>query len=47
MWRGDRDFIEALMSGEHRPGRYAGWIAEPKTRINHKPGDFEWVKIAI
>jgi benzoyl-CoA 2,3-dioxygenase component B len=42
----DRDFIESLMSGEWSPGEYAGWIAAPKTRINHKPGDFEWVKIA-
>lgn len=34
------------MKPEFRPGRYASWIAEPRIRINHKPGDFEWVKLA-
>ncbi len=42
----DRDFIESLMQPEMRPGRYASWIAEPRVRINHKPGDFEWVRLA-
>ena len=42
----DRDFIESLMVAEWTPGKYASWIAEPRTRINHKPGDFEWVKLA-
>jgi benzoyl-CoA 2,3-dioxygenase component B len=42
----DRGFVESLMKPEFRPGCYAGWIAEPKTRIHHKPGNFEWVKLA-
>lgn len=42
----DRAFIESLMKPEFRPGRYASWIAEPRSRIDHKPGDFEWVKLA-
>jgi benzoyl-CoA 2,3-dioxygenase component B len=42
----DKAFIESLMKPEWRPGEYAGWIAAPKTRINRKPGDFEWVKLA-
>jgi benzoyl-CoA 2,3-dioxygenase component B len=42
----DKTFIESLMKPEWAPGRYANWIAEPKTKINHKPGTFEWVKLA-
>ena len=42
----DKAFIESLMKPEWEPGRYANWIAEPKTRIDRKPGDFEWVKLA-
>ena len=42
----DRAFIESLMKAEFRPGHYASWIAEPRIRINRKPGDFEWVKLA-
>jgi benzoyl-CoA 2,3-dioxygenase component B len=34
------------MKPEWAPGKYANWIAEPKTKINHKPGTFEWVKLA-
>ena len=41
----DREFIESLMQPEMRPGAYASWIAEPRVRINHKPGDFEWVRL--
>ena len=42
----DRDFIESLMQPESTPGQFAGWIAPPKTGIDNKPGDFEYVKIA-
>jgi benzoyl-CoA 2,3-epoxidase subunit B len=42
----DKTFIESLMKPEWAPGKYANWIAEPKTKINHKPGTFEWVKLA-
>ncbi len=42
----DNEFIDSLMVPQWQVGKYAGWIAEPKTRINHKPGDYEWVKLA-
>ena len=42
----DKTFIESLMKPEWEAGKYANWIAEPKTKINHKPGTFEWVKLA-
>ena len=42
----DKAFIESLMKPEWAPGKYANWIAEPKTKIDRKPGDFEWVKLA-
>jgi benzoyl-CoA 2,3-epoxidase subunit B len=42
----DRDFIESLMQPESTPAKFAGWIAPPKTGIDNKPGDFEYVKIA-
>ena len=42
----DRDFIESLMKPEFEPGKFASWIAPPKTGIDNKPGDFEYVKIA-
>jgi benzoyl-CoA 2,3-dioxygenase component B len=42
----DRAFIESLMKPEFAPGKFASWIAPPKTGIDNKPGDFEYVKIA-
>jgi benzoyl-CoA 2,3-dioxygenase component B len=42
----DREFIESLMQPEFEPGKFAGWIAPPKTGIDNKSGDFEYVKIA-
>jgi benzoyl-CoA 2,3-dioxygenase component B len=42
----DADFIAGLMRPEAEPGRFAGWIAPPKTGIDNRPGDFEYVKIA-
>ncbi len=43
---GDREHIESLMSAEFRRGEYADWIAPPRTMINRKPGNFEWVRLA-
>jgi len=43
----DRAFIESLMKPEFQPGKFASWIAAPKTGIDNKPGDFEYVKIAV
>jgi benzoyl-CoA 2,3-epoxidase subunit B len=42
----DRAFIESLMKPEFQPGKFASWIAAPKTGIDNKPGEFEYVKIA-
>src|SRR5262249_21796955 len=41
----DRAFIESLMKPEFQPAKFASWIAPPKTGIDNKPGDFEYVKI--
>jgi benzoyl-CoA 2,3-dioxygenase component B len=42
----DRAYIESLMKPELQPGKFASWIASPKTGIDNKSGDFEYVKIA-
>jgi benzoyl-CoA 2,3-epoxidase subunit B len=42
----DRSYIEGLMKPQSTPGEFASWIAPPKTGIDNKPGDFEYVKIA-
>ena len=34
------------MKAEFEPGKFASLIAPPKTGIDNKPGDFEYVKIA-
>ena len=41
----DNRYIESLMQPEHRPGKFANWIAPPRIGIDSKPGDFEYVKI--
>jgi len=41
----DGEFIASLMKPESRPGKFAGWIAEPRVGIDNKPGDFEYVQI--
>jgi benzoyl-CoA 2,3-epoxidase subunit B len=41
----DGDFINSLMAPEMEPGRFASWIAPPKSGIDNKSGDFEYVKI--
>jgi len=41
----DLAYIESLMVPETTPGNYAGWIAAPDRGIDHKPGDFEYVKL--
>ena len=43
----DGAFIESLMKPCWEPGKYAGWISPPKVGIDSKPGDFEYVKIAV
>ena len=41
----DGVFIESLMRPVYDPGAFAPWIAPPKTGIDGKPGDFEYVKL--
>ena len=42
----DGEFIASLMKPVYEPGRYASWIARPKSGIDNKPGDFEYVRMA-
>ncbi|HVC53846.1 MAG TPA: benzoyl-CoA 2,3-epoxidase subunit BoxB [Stellaceae bacterium] len=42
----DNAFVTSLMRPVTEPGRYAPWIAPPRTGIDNKPGDFEYVKLA-
>jgi benzoyl-CoA 2,3-dioxygenase component B len=42
---GDYGFVQSLMSGRVvEPGKFANWIAPPRTGINNKPIDFEYVR---
>ena len=43
----DAAFIESLMVPQWEPGRFAGWIAPPRVGIDNRPGDFEYVKLAM
>ncbi len=42
----DGDFIASLMEQQTEPGAYAGWIAPPRSGIDNKPGDFEYVRLS-
>jgi benzoyl-CoA 2,3-epoxidase subunit B len=41
----DNAFVASLMRPAYEPGAYAGWIAPPRLGIDHRPGDFEYVKL--
>ena len=41
----DDAFVASLMRPVREPGRFATWIAPPRTGIDNKPGDFEYVKL--
>jgi len=43
--RQDGEYIASLMKPVTKPGEYASWIAPPKSGIDNKPGDFEYVKL--
>jgi benzoyl-CoA 2,3-epoxidase subunit B len=43
--KADGDFIASLMKPCWEPGKYANWIAAPKVGIDHKAGDFEYVRV--
>ncbi|HEV2187217.1 MAG TPA: benzoyl-CoA 2,3-epoxidase subunit BoxB [Stellaceae bacterium] len=42
----DDAFVATLMKPVREPGKFASWIAPPRTGIDNKPGDFEYVKLA-
>ena len=42
----DGHFIASLMKPATKPGEYASWIAPPKTGIDNKTGDFEYVRLS-
>src|SRR5690349_16709802 len=42
----DRAQVAALMVPEYEYGRFAGWIAPPKTGINDQPVEFDYVHLA-
>jgi benzoyl-CoA 2,3-epoxidase subunit B len=41
----DREVVRALMTPVTERGKIANWIAAPKTGINRKPFDFEYVRL--
>jgi len=41
----DNAFVASLMQPVYDPGKFAGWIAPPRSGIDGKPGDFEYVKL--
>jgi benzoyl-CoA 2,3-dioxygenase component B len=42
----DDAFVASLMAPVRERGKFASWIAPPRTGIDNKPGDFEYVKLA-
>ena len=42
----DDAYVATLMKPVREPGKFASWIAPPRTGIDNKPGDFEYVKLA-
>ncbi len=42
----DDAFVASLMRPVTEPGKFAPWIAPPRTGIDGKPGDFEYVRLA-
>ena len=41
----DGDYLASLMKPCFETGKFANWITAPKVGIDHKEGDFEYVKI--
>jgi benzoyl-CoA 2,3-epoxidase subunit B len=42
----DRAAVASLMQPEYEPGRFAAWIAPPRTGINEQPVEFDYVHLA-
>ena len=41
---GDREYVNSIMQPVVEPGKFANWIAPPKSGINRQPVDFEYVR---
>jgi len=41
----ERQFVGSLMKPVLTPGEFASWIAPPPRGINHRPIEFEYVKL--
>jgi benzoyl-CoA 2,3-dioxygenase component B len=42
----DRVLVASLMQPVYEPGRMASWVAPPRTGINGKPLDYDYVHLA-
>ncbi len=42
----DAEYLTSLMQAQRKVGQFASWIAPPKSGIDNKPGDFEYVRLA-
>ena len=40
----DKEYLRSIMLSVTEPGKFANWIAPPKTGINRHPVDFEYVR---
>jgi benzoyl-CoA 2,3-dioxygenase component B len=43
--KADQEHIESVMRPHFETGKFASWIAQPTQGIDHKPTDFEYVKL--
>jgi hypothetical protein len=41
----DREYVRSLMKPVTELGKIANWIAPPKTGVNHRPFEFEYVRL--
>jgi benzoyl-CoA 2,3-epoxidase subunit B len=42
----DRAFVASLMRPVYEPGRIAGWVAPPRTGVDDRPPDYDYVRFA-
>src|SRR5262249_53364479 len=41
----DREYVRSLMKPVTEPDKIANWIAPAKTGVNHRPFEFEYVRL--
>lgn len=41
----DKEHVQSLQMKVTEPGKMAGWLAPPSTRINQKPVDYDYVRL--